>query len=414
MIGAAGGRVSELRREGVWPRVYRIRRGQRLFLGSFGLVAIVGGLAGAGAILFGSSGTRPAVALIPLLFLALGAYLTAAVRAERLVLYEDAIELVELGRGKRRVRRDEIAGLRVVPLQHGYRQLVFVRGAGRKPLKFTWVHETDAVLEAWLHAIPDLDAEERARAEAELLRSPTLGADEAERARNLTRARMLARVLNGISLAACAWGWLYPRPYPAAVVALGVLPLVGLALAVGGRGRYAFAPSRSEPRPSLTMTVVIPGWVLALRAMLDVNVLDWKPLFVGAVVGGLALAVGVEITEREQPRKRWVRAVGFVAFASMMSVYPWGALTLSNALLDRGAPEVFRVAVRGKHVSGGKHTSWNLELDPWGPVTDGKDVDVGPRLYGTVSTGGRVCVALHPGALGARWYVVRRCRDGET
>lgn len=75
---------------------------------------------------------------------------------------------------------------------------------------------------------------------------------------------------------------------------------------------------------------------------------------------------------------------------------------------------MFRVIVRGKHVSGGKHTGWNLELDPWGSVTERKGVDVGRRLYGAVSVGDRVCVALNPGALGARWYVVLRCRDGET
>lgn len=112
----------------------------------------------------------------------------------------------------------------------------------------------------------------------------------------------------------------------------------------------------------------------------------------------------------ERLRRLWVLAL----LAPLFSVYPWGGLTLANALLDHGAPEVFRVAVRGKHVSEGKHTSWNLELDPWGPVTERKDVDVGPRLYGAVSMGDRVCVALHPGALGTRWYVVRRCRDGET
>ncbi len=70
--------------------------------------------------------------------------------------------------------------------------------------------------------------------------------------------------------------------------------------------------------------------------------------------------------------------------------------------------------MRGKHASGGKQTSRYLELDPWGPVTERKDVAVGRRLHDAASTGDRVCVALHPGALGARWYVVLRCRDDET
>lgn len=408
MIGATAGRVAELRREGVWPRVYRIRRGQRLLFGGFGLAGIVGGLLGAGAILLGSSRDNPAVALIPLLFAGLGIYLLAAIIAERLVLYEDAFEFVELGRGKRRVRRGEIAGLRIVPLQYGYHQLVLELRAGKKPLKINWMHETDAILQAWLDEIPNLDADDRARVEAELLRSAALGADPAERTRNLTRARKIARVLNGISLAAGAWGLIYPRPYRAAIVALGVLPLVGLATLLGGRGRYAFDATRNDPRPSLIATVMLPGLALATRAIFDVHVLDWKPLLFGAAVGGLALVVAIAVGERR--RKLWVLAL----LAPLISTYPWGALSLANALLDRGAPEVFRVGVRGKHVSGGRQTSWYLELDPWGPVTERKDVAVGRRLYNAALTGDRVCVALHPGALGARWYVVLDCRDCET
>lgn len=407
MIGATGGRVAELRREGVWPRIYRIRRGQRLFLGGLGLVAVVGGLLGAGALLLEPPSPRPWIALIPLLFVALGAYLLAAIAAERLVLYEDALEFVELGRGRRRVRRDELAGRRAVPLQYGYHQLVLERRAGKKPLKITWVHETDPVLEAWLGEIPDLDAEERARAEAELLRSAALGADPAERARRLARARRVARVLNGVAFAAGLWGWFYPRPYVAAIVALSVLPLVGLAVLLGGRGRYAFDVTRNDPRAALIPTVMVPGLALAMRAFLDLHVLDWKPLLGGAAAAGAALAVAMAAVER--PRKLW--AVALVA--PLFSVYPWGALTLANALLDRGAPEVFQVAVRAKRVSSGKHTSWNLELDPWGPVAERESVDVGRHLYGDVSVGDSVCVALRPGAFGARWYVVLRCGGDE-
>lgn len=406
MIRTTGGRVAEQRREGVWPRVYRMRRGQRQFLGGLGLVGILGGLVGAGAILYGSSGTPPALALIPLCFVALGAYLVAAVARERFVLFEDGFEFTELGRGKRRLRRDEIAGLRIVPMQYGYHQVVFELRGAKKPFKITWAIETDEVLEAWLAAIPNLDAEERARAEAELLRSAALGTDEAERARSLSRARRVARVLNGASLAAGAWGWFYPRPYIAAIVTLGALPLVGLAVLLAGRGRYAFDENRNDPRPSLIVSVMGPGIVLALRAILDVHVLDWKPLLAATGVGGLVLLAAIAAGDRR--RRLWILAL----VAPLLSFYPWGALSLGNALLDRGSPGVFRVAVRAKHVSSGsKHTSWDLRLDRWGPVTEPEDVDVGRGLYEAVSVGDEVCVALHPGALGIRWYVVLRCPE---
>jgi hypothetical protein len=405
MIRGPAGRLADPRREGVWPRIYRLRRGQRLFLGGLGVLAIGGGLAGAAAMLLSSTDAPPALALIPLAFVALGAYLVAAVRVARVVLYEDAIELVELGKGKRRLRRDEIAGRRIVPMQYGQAQLVLeLRGAGRKPVKAHWVHETDVVLETWLAALPDLDAEERARAEAELMRSAALGANEAERAQALTRARRVAKVLSGVAIAASVWGWLYPRPYPAAVATLAVLPLVALVVLLLGRGRYGFDSGRTDPRPSVAAAVFGPGMVLGLRAILDVQVLDWKPLLAGAAVGGVVLVAAIAAAERKA-RRLWLLAL----LAPLLSFYPWGGLSLANALLDHGEPEVFRVVVRAKHVSSGKHTSYELTLDPWGPVAEAGSVDVGRAVYDAVPIGGEVCLALRPGALGVRWYFVGRC-----
>jgi hypothetical protein len=214
-------------------------------------------------------------------------------------------------------------------------------------------------------------------------------------------------VLNGIAVTVCVWGWFYPRPYLAAVVALGVVPLVGIATFLGGRGRYSFDGNRNDPRPSLGVTVICPGLILAVRAISDVEVLDWKPLLIGGALGGLLLVVAIALGERT--RKFWVLAL----IAPLISGYPWGALCLANALLDRGVPEVFEVTVRGKHVSEGKQTSWELELDPWGPVPEPKDASVSEPLYDAVSVVDRVCVALHTGAVGARWYVVGRCGEGE-
>ena len=406
MIGSSAGRVAEQRREGVWPRVYRLRRGQRLFLGGIGLVGIAGGLAGAVAILLEGK-EPPALALIPLAFVLLGAYLLAAVRVGRVVLYEDAIELVELGKGRRRLRKDEIAGFRLIPMQYGQAQLRFELRGGKKPVKAHWVHESDEVLQSWLASLPDLDARERAQAEAELLRSTALGGSEAERLRALRRAKTTARVANGVAIAATLWGWIFPRPYLAAVSTLAALPLAAIALLASGRGRYAFDARRTEPRPSLALAVLGPGLILGLRAILDVHVLDVWPLLAGAVIGAVAVAAVLAAVAPDF-RKIWAVAL----MTPLLAFHPWGALALGNAVFDRAAPEVSRAAVRGKHVSSGKQTSYELELGPWGPVAEETTVEVARVVYDRVATGDSVCVLLRPGALGARWYVVLRCPDG--
>jgi hypothetical protein len=402
MIGASSGRLSEQRREGVWPRVYRVRRGLLFAVRLLAALVLLGGVAVALALLRAPR-SPPALALALLALVAVGVYVAARVGTGCIRLWEDAVEVVELTR-RRRLRRDEIVGLRVVPLQYGFKQLVFELRGGRKPFKLDWAYESDPTLDAWLGQFPDLDAQERAAAESELLRSRELGPDEAARSRALGRARTVGRMLNGVSVAAGVWGWVFPRPYPVAIAVLGILPLFGLALLALGRGRYAFDTSRTEPRPSLIVTVMVPGLVLAMRAIRDLRIVDVAPLLLGAAVGAVAIVALVAAFDRKA-RKPWV----LLLLAPLLAFYPGGGAALANALLDRAPPQVFRVAVRGKHVSTGKYTSYDLTLDPWGPVEKAESVDVGRQLYDVVATGDVVCVALQPGALGLRWFVVLRC-----
>jgi hypothetical protein len=387
-----------------------MRRGWRLFASGFGLLAVVGGLAATAATLRDSSIKSPAVLIIMAVFLAgFGIYALAGATVERLVLYEDAVEFVGLIKGKRRVRRNEIVGLRMIPTQHGYKVLVLELAGGKKPVKQEWTYETDPVLDAWLAGTRNLEVEDRAKAEAELLRSPALGGNEAERARGLARARKVARVLRIVTLAICAWGWVYPRPYVPAIIALGVLPLVGLlALVVGPRLCAVDDGTRMSPRMAFFFAVIGPGLVLAMRSIRDVNVLDWKPLLLAALIGGLVIAVVIAMGERSDsklvPRRK---LLALVVLTPLVTCYPWGALSLGNALLDHERPEVFRVAVRNKSAK-------YLDLDPWGPVTERKTVEVGRRLHDDVSVGEVLCVGLFPGAIGAHWYVVRRCATGNN
>jgi hypothetical protein len=236
--------AGSLRRDGAWPRVYRASRGHRVFLGGLGGLALLGGIAGAALVLLRPPAGAPGwLAVVPVAFALLGVYLLAALVVERVVLHEEAIEFVELGRGRRRFRRDEIAGRRVFPLQYGMEQ-------------------------------------------------GTLG--------------------------------------------------IGALLAA------------SDP---------------ALRRR----------------VPALALLV------------------------ALVAAYPWALLAQANALLDRSPRETFRVTVVGKHVSTGKHTSYELRLAPWGPVEEEEDADVGRATYEAVAVGDAVCALLRGGALGVRWYVVGRC-----
>lgn len=50
-----------------------------------------------------------------------------------------------------------------------------------------------------------------------------------------------------------------------------------------------------------------------------------------------------------------------------------------------------------------------LVLAPWGPVVTPYRLSVNGGVYAAAAIGDRVCINLHPGALGARWYRADPC-----
>lgn len=394
------------RREGVWPRIYRPTRGYRLSLGGLGLLALAGGVAAAWAILHDPK-APPAMALaIGGGFALLGAFLIASLARERVALHEDGtVEFSELFRGRTRLRPAEIAGLRTLRHQGVTYVFFHFRDQARKTFKAGLICERDEHFDRWLAAFPDLDATERAAAEAEILTDPALGGDPAQRERGLAQARLLARILQGGAWVAVAWAWFRPRPYAAVMATLAVIPLLAIGLLFAKRGLVGVDERKTDPRPSVLVPFLMPGIALMLRAMLDVHVVDDPVLLAWAAPIALALA-GLLLVGDPQLRRRWFMPLLALLFAAPLA---WGAVAQANVLLDEAAPQRHRVPVTGKHVSSGKVTTWKVKLAPFGPVSSAEDCEVRRSDYDAIEVGGEACVALRPGRLGARWLTVRRC-----
>lgn len=389
-----------------WPRTYRPGVGTRVLVYACGAALAVGGLALLGWAAWGDAGaSRVALIAAGGFVVLLGAGAILALRSVRVVLREDAIEFFELGR-RRRFQKGELVGRRVIPLQYGQRQLVLELRMGRRPFKTGWLWKEDEAFTAWLAALPDLDAEERARAEAELLRSKELGASEAERAASLRRARRTARAATAVSVGACAWGFLRPRPYGLALGALAAIPVLVACVLLLGRGAYSVEGKRNDPRPDLGLALAAPGVVLMLRSILDLQLIDWRPPLLWTVLAAPVAVVLVLRAADPGARRRWY-VVPLLAL--LAGPWAWGMLTLGNAVLDRGRGESFQARVVDKRIASGKHTSYYLRLAPWGPVADEDEIDVGRKAYQRIDVGDVVCPRLRPGALGFRWFRLERC-----
>ena len=144
----------------LYPRTYRVSNLYRLLYLAFSAVALFGGFLGAFHFATGHDANNPAAALILigfcLVFVALGVYLALFVAKFSLVLAPDAIELHNVT-STRTLRRDQIAGRRLLRSQNGTIFELIPRDKSEKKLKISMMFNTDAAFQAWFAAIPDLD-----------------------------------------------------------------------------------------------------------------------------------------------------------------------------------------------------------------------------------------------------------------
>jgi hypothetical protein len=334
--------------------------------------------------------------------LALGAYVVAAARS-RFTLRGDALVLEEPF-VTRRLRRGDIAGRRLIPLQHGMTALDLLPARPRdKKIRIGNLYRRDAALDAWLEPIPDLDRQDREAAEAELQRTLAEAAPGDAGARSLRSARLAARVLFHATWIACAWAFFRPEPYAAAMATLALLPVAALAVALRWRGIVRVDERRNDPRPNVALALIAPGAILALRCIRDLKLVEYAPALVAAAVAAVALAALAALADPSLRARKPMVAL----FAALLLMWGYGAVVQADVLLDRASPESFTVEVVGKSVTHGKTTSWNLRLAPWGPCAEAESVEVTEDQYDAVREGDVVETLLRPGALGIRWYVVR-------
>jgi hypothetical protein len=366
---------------------------------------------GAALLVFGTRSANPAPAALlcaAVALGALGAYLLLGGVRTRVVLTADAIE--SYGAFKvQRLARSDIAGRRVLRLNYGQSVTQLIpREPGMKMLKLsTSSLKTDAALDAWLREIPDLDVQEAEAAQAEIASDPELGQTPAERLARLARAKKLAGAFNTLTWVAAMWGFLYPVPYAAAVLVAAILPWAALLLVAKSGGLYRLDARRNDVRPNLAVAMYLPGFVLLMRAVQDLGVLDWQRALTYGALAALVLCWAALMCD---PTLRARRAAALLLFG-LMCAYGYGAVVLGNAELDSAPGGDYRVQVLGMHYSrGSRSTSYYLRLAPWGPRLQPQDVSVARVLYAATRPGDTVCVHQGPGVLGISWYVVRSCR----
>ena len=390
----------------LYPRAYKPSIGYLLFLSTVSMLCAAGGIAG--MYYFGTghemTSVRSQFALVVLcfFFLLLGTYLITAVLTSRLILGPDFFEVKDFLSSKL-LRRSDIAGYRILPTQYISTLVFQPKAAEQKKLKISLYFRTDEAFGEWFIDIPNLDREELGQSMAELeavVAHDSPGIDATEE--RIARAFRTVKILNWAAGIASAWAWIYPNPYPLAMLAAGVFPLIAIVMLARSHGLYQIEGRQNDARPSLAGVFIFPSCVLAYRAIQNLHFLEWKPLLLGT----LALAALLTIFLAQSDPHFHNRAVAAVSLFFIGTMFSFGVIAQFDVLADRSAPTTYQTHVLGKRADNGRTTSYYLRVAPWGPRQDAEEIEVSRALYGVISPGQPVRIYLYSGALHLPWYSV--------
>ncbi len=253
---------------------------------------------------------------------------------------------------------------------------------------------------------PNLDLVTFQEEEKQLLSDQTLGLTEQEREATLTQARKVAFWLNGIGYAIMAWLVFYPEPYRWAVLAGAVYPLVLTLVSFKYKGIFRLNTKNNSAHPSITPGLLAAGIGIALRALMDVELLrfaDILPWVAG--VAAFTFAFLLSTTNEFKYTKLKDATIAALIFL-LLSFYGYGVSVEANFLLDNSAPQEFEAQVTDKHISNGKTTTYYLTLAPWGPRKEAEDITVTEEYYEQIPAGETIPVLLYSGALDVPYLVV--------
>jgi hypothetical protein len=200
------------------------------------------------------------------------------------------------------------------------------------------------------------------------------------------------------------WAIFWPHPRELLLAFLLAAPLVAFAIMIWARPLVNIDETGDEPGEiSLFGLFAMPSAMLALRGSLDYEFMNDGLM----LLLGLACSVPLIAFVVWCDPPTWNRS-GSLASATLVCAFlAVGSIIHANTLLDTAPPERFTPTVVKKSGKG-RYKNETL-VSPWGSRE--KENKVKGAISDTLAVGDRVCIDLHPGALGLRWYEVARCPD---
>lgn len=253
---------------------------------------------------------------------------------------------------------------------------------------------------------PNLDIEEAKLEEEEIIKNEAFGSTEETRRLRLEQARKAARYTEWIGWAIGVWMLLFPRPYLLSICAGIIFPWIAVGICFLYRGLIRGDGEKNSAHPSVITTFTVVSIMLALRAILDINTLNYTQGWIVMAIIAVVLFILYQIPTEGFSFGKTSKYVTFFLIPIFTFAYGYGTLTLINALADQSDPTIYPTEVVNMRVSDGKTTTYYLELKKWGNLEEDEEVSVTRSEYEATLVGDSVNVYQYAGLFNMPWIEI--------
>lgn len=326
-------------------------------------------------------------------------FLTREIKISRFVITMDKIYLESMIY-KRSLPFEHIKGWReveqeihILPKDNSHRKI-------RVSTYFKGIHEIRYFL---AENFPDLDLVEAEAQHEEIVSNEEFGITPEARLHRLEQAKKAARYTEWAGWGISGWLFLYPQPYTLSIIAGVLYPFFAIGVCFFYRGLILGDGDKKSGYPSVLTTFIVVCVTLALRAILDINTLDYSDgwILMGVLSAMVFVLYGIPTNAFSYGRK--LSVVTLFLLPIFTFAYGFGTITLINAMADESKPSVFVTEVVNKRISKGKSHTYYLELKKWGALSKDEEVSVTHEKYKQTEIGDSVRVHQYRGLLRMPW-----------
>ncbi|WP_375563136.1 hypothetical protein ACE193_11575 [Bernardetia sp. OM2101] len=183
-----------------------------------------------------------------------------------------------------------------------------------------------------------------------------------------------------------------------------IVVLIGILIPKLSAGFITNLDTKEDKRPNTMMGFLFLCLIIGLRAMLDVNIFDYSPIWTPCLLLTTGLTLFVSIGKDFKIKKVSSYFYAFF-FWCLFFGYSFGAIVLLNANYDTSKSKEYKAKITGKRIGTADVTTYHVKLDKWHETSEVDEIQVSEDMYYEVEKNDSIKIYLQEGKFGIPWLI---------